>query len=146
MMAKLIDDITALGIDEDKATEILGIFIDEVGSFIDKGELDGVKAENESLRGENEKLSKKVKKVATEGIMRSKKCRNVKALSALIDIDGVEVDDDGNVTGIDIEKLMEEYPYLFEKEKSKRYGNGFKKGTKAEGSIEKSFKAGLFRK
>ena len=35
MMAKLIDDITALGIDEDKATEILGIFIDEVGSFID---------------------------------------------------------------------------------------------------------------
>ena len=137
-MTKIIEAITELGIDEDLATEILGIFIDTLGYNIDEY--------NENIKTENEKLSKKIKKVAAEGIMKSKKCRNVKALFALVDIDGIDVDDDGNVTGIDIEKLMEEYPYLFEKEKSRRYGKGFEKSGKTESSIEKNFKNGLLRR
>ena len=104
-----------------------------------------IKNEKEQIKLENEKLVEKMKKIAVEGVMRSKNCRNVKALSALVDMDSVHVDDEGNISGIDIEKLMEEYPYLFEKEKSKRYGNGFKKSGKSESSVEKNFKKGLFR-
>lgn len=144
-MTKIIEAITELGIDEDLATEILGIFIDTLGYNIDEYN-ENIKTENQNLKTENEKLSKKIKKVAAEGIMKSKKCRNVKALFALVDIDGIDVDDDGNVTGIDIEKLMEEYPYLFEKEKSRRYGKGFEKSGKTESSIEKNFKNGLLRR
>ena len=144
-MTKIIDAITEIGIDEDKAVEILGVFIEELekGGF-DTG-YENIKNEKEQIKLENEKLVEKIKKIAVEGVMRSKNCRNVKALSALVDMDNVHVDDEGNISGIDIEKLMEEYPYLFEKEKSKRYGNGFKKSGKSESSVEKNFKKGLFR-
>ena len=144
-MTKIIDSITEIGVDEDKAVEILGIFIEELEKGGFDTDYENIKNEKEQIKLENEKLVEKIKKIAVEGVMRSKNCRNVKALSALVDMDSVHVDDEGNISGIDIEKLMEEYPYLFEKEKSKRYGNGFKKSGKSESSVEKNFKKGLFR-
>ena len=71
-MTKIIEAITELGIDEDLATEILGIFIDTLGYNIDEYN-ENIKTENQNLKTENEKLSKKIKKVAAEGIMKSKK-------------------------------------------------------------------------
>ena len=115
-MTKIIDAITEIGIDEDKAVEILGVFIEELEKGGFDTDYENIKNEKEQIKLENEKLVEKIKKIAVEGVMRSKNCRTVKALSALVDMDNVNVDDEGNISGHVIVTIMEWYHDRLEEE------------------------------
>lgn len=71
-MTKIIDSITEIGVDEDKAVEILGIFIEELEKGGFDTDYENIKNEKEQIKLENEKLVEKMKKIAVEGVMRSK--------------------------------------------------------------------------
>ena len=70
--------------------------------------------------------------------------RNVKAIKALINMDKVEIDEDGNITGVDIEAIKQECPYLFNIEESYNEGTGVNKSTKRKSSVENDFIKSLF--
>lgn len=56
--------------------------------------------------------------------------RNAKAIIALLDMDNIFVDENGKLVGLEIEKLMESDPYLFEIKEKKFEGTGNRKADK----------------
>ena len=56
--------------------------------------------------------------------------KHVKAILALIDMDEVVYDEKKGLQGLDLEKLKEEVPYLFQEKEEKRKGTGMTKGSK----------------
>ena len=56
------------------------------------------------------------------------KGRNIKAIKALIDIDKISFNENGELEGFDIEDLKKSDSYLFDIETIKNQGSGFNQG------------------
>lgn len=74
------------------------------------------------------------------------KGRNLKAIKALIDMDNVTLTEDGALSGLDLEGLQKESPYLFDTEQRSVSGTGEGgRGRAAEGIDNASaFEAAVF--
>lgn len=90
---------------------------------------------------EIEKLKKEItsvkKEYAIEKEIVAQGGKNAKAIRALIDDNMIELDEEGNIIRIDIEKIKKSDPYLFKEIKNAVEGTPDEKGKrkKAEGNV-----------
>lgn len=107
----------------------------------------GLKAEIEKLQQENkatkEKYEAELRQLrinnAVERALIASKAKNIKAVKALLDLENVELDEDGNIKGLDkqIKKLQEseDSSFLFDIQSSnKQQLKGFKPGESSDGT------------
>lgn len=107
----------------------------------------GLKAEIEKLQQENkatkEKYEAELRQLrinnAVERALIASKAKNIKAVKALLDLENVELDEDGNIKGLDkqIKKLQEseDSSFLFDIQSSnKQQLKGFKPGESSDGA------------
>ena len=133
--------------DETTAEGILKALGEEDGA--DKEELqkqiDALAEEKNKLTGE---YGEKMKAFAVKNAIKEARGKNEKAILALIDLEEVSLNEDGSLEGLDLEKVKEEAPYLFEKEEKKTKGTGTAVYTKKveKNEMAKKFKDALMRR
>jgi len=133
--------------DENLADEILKVLAEE-GS-VDKEEL---QKQIDALAGEKNKLTgeygEKMKTFAVKNAIREAHGKNERAILALIDMEEISVNEDGSLSGLDLQKVKQEAPYLFEQEEKKTKGTGTVGYTKKAEKNEtaKKFKDALMRR
>lgn len=76
----------------------------------------------------NKDIASVRKEAALDMAIMQAKGRNPKAIKALLDMDGITVDEDGALKGLDLEALKKSDGYLFEAEEMQFTGPGFIKG------------------
>lgn len=119
---------------------------DEQLEALKKIDAEGLQAEIEKLQKENkatkEKYEAELKQIrlnnAVERALIASKAKNIKAVKALLDLENVELDEDGNIKGLDkqIKKLQEseDSSFLFDIQSSnKQQLKGFKPGESSDG-------------
>ena len=84
----------------------------------------------EELSSKIDALEETKKQAAVERVILEAGGKHVKAILALIDMDEVSYDEKKGLQGLDLEKLKEEVPYLFQEKEEKRKGTGMTKGSK----------------
>lgn len=76
-----------------------------------------VKAANDEAKkayeGEKAKWAASNKRLAVQGSLAQAGCIDAAALMAHVDMDGVDIAPDGHISGLDVTKMQEAYPYLF---------------------------------
>jgi len=87
------------------------------------------KSETESL---TKKISDNQKNSAIDMAILGAKGKNAKAIKALLDMEKINVKEDGTLDGLDLEGLKETDSYLFDIETKTSVGTGFTKGSPAE--------------
>lgn len=93
-----------------------------------------------------EELEAVKKQAAVERAILEAGGRNVKAIRALIDMDCVQFEEKNGLTGLDLEEVKAEAPYLFHEKEEKMRGTGTSRGQKKkENEISAAFKKGLRR-
>jgi len=120
---------------------------DEQLEALKKIDAEGLQAEIEKLQKENqatkEKYESELKQIrlnnAVEKKLIASGAKNIKATKALLDLESVELDEDGNVKGLDkqIKKLQEseDSSFLFDIQSSnKQQFKGFKPGESSDGT------------
>ena len=85
----------------------------------------------------DKKISDMAKNNAVDMAIMQAKGKNSKAIKALLDMDKINLKDDGSIDGLDIEGLKKSDGYLFDIEETKNLGNGFKSGGKQETDTSK---------
>lgn len=87
----------------------------------------------EKYESETESLSKKIsdnqKNSAIDMAIMQAKGKNPKAIKALLDMEKINVKEDGTLDGLDLEGLKASDGYLFDVETKTNVGTGFTKGT-----------------
>jgi hypothetical protein len=116
-------------------------------------ELEKEKTESSQLTdSEREELQQeydeKLKLIAIRFAIRMAGGKNEKAILALVDMDNVQIREDGSLVGLDLDKVRLEAPYLFEKVEKKIQGTGFRSGVSKDKKEEtaKRFKDALLRR
>ncbi len=116
-------------------------------------ELEKEQTENHQLtEGEREEIrqeyDEKLKCIAARYAIRMAGGKNEKAILALVDWDSIQLKEDGTLVGMDLDKIKQEVPYLFEKVEKKIQGTGFHSGVNKAKKDEtaKKFKDALLRK
>ena len=101
----------------------------------------------EALDGKEEQLAQERKTAAVERAILEAGGKNVKAILALIDLEEVTYEEEKGLTGLDLEAVQEEAPYLFYEKTEKRKGTGMTRGSKGkkEDEIREAFRRGLGR-
>lgn len=101
----------------------------------------------EKLTGKDGELAESRKTAAVERAILENGGRNVKAILALIDMERISHDAKEGLTGLDLEGVKTEAPYLFHEKTEKKQGtgvpNGRQKGKADE--IRAAFRRGLGR-
>ena len=163
------EDLIKLGLTEELAQKVADAFAEYLKGFIPKSRFDevneakkkleqdlealkkidaeGLQAEIERLQKENEATKEKyeaeLKQIrinnAVERALIASKAKNIKAVKALLDLENVELDEDGNIKGLDkqIKKLQEseDSSFLFDIQSSnKQQLKGFKPGESSDGT------------
>lgn len=163
------EDLIKLGLTEELAQKVADAFAEYLKGFIPKSRFDevneakkkleqdlealkkidaeGLQAEIERLQKENEATKEKyeaeLKQIrinnAVERALIASKAKNIKAVKALLDLENVELDEDGNIKGLDkqIKKLQEseDSSFLFDIQSSnKQQFKGFKPGESSDGT------------
>ncbi len=72
-----------------------------------------------AYEGEKAKWAASNKKLAVQGSLAQAGCIDAAALMAHVDMEGVDIAPDGHISGLDVAKLRESYPYLFNKPDAK---------------------------
>lgn len=78
--------------------------------------------------GYDKKISDMAKSNAVDMAIMQAKGKNSKAIKALLDMDKINLKDDGSIDGLDLEGLKKSDGYLFDIETTVNKGNGFKSG------------------
>lgn len=101
----------------------------------------------ETLDGKDGELAENRKTAAVERAILEAGGKNVKAILALIDMDEVSYDEKKGLTGLDMEEVKVEVPYLFHEKAEKKKGTGAAKSSqkKKEDEIREAFRRGLGR-
>lgn len=101
----------------------------------------------EALDGKDGELAENRKTAAVERAILEAGGKNVKAIMALIDMEEVAYDQKEGLTGLDMEKVKAEAPYLFYEKAEKKKGTGAAKSSqkKREDEIRAAFRKGLGR-
>ena len=83
---------------------------------------------NERFNAETERLNKiiddNLKAYLIEKAIINAGGRNTKAICALLDMDKVTVDENGELSGLELERIIESDPYVFEKKEKRVMGTG----------------------
>lgn len=110
-------------------------------------EMEGRIAEmEEELEGKDGELAENRKLAAVEKEILAAGGRNVKTILALVDLEKVGFDQKKGLTGLDLESVKAEAPYLFHEKEEKRKGTGVTRGyTKKDNEITAAFRRGLRR-
>lgn len=93
------------------------------------------KSETEAF---SKKLSENAKSSAIDMAILQAKGKNPKAIKALLDMEKINVQEDGTLEGLDLEGLMKTDGYLFDTETTVNIGNGFIKGSATDTAAELS--------
>ena len=101
----------------------------------------------EALDGKDGELAENRKTAAVERAILEAGGKNVKAIMALIDMEEVSYDQKEGLTGLDMEAVKAEAPYLFYEMAEKKKGTGTVKcgQKKREDEIRAAFRRGLGR-
>ena len=101
----------------------------------------------EELTGKDGELAENKKTAAVERAILENGGKNVKAILALIDMEAVSYDAKEGLTGLDLEKVQAEAPYLFHEKTEKKKGTGAptNRQKKKEDEIRAAFRRGLGR-
>lgn len=101
----------------------------------------------EALDGKDGELAENRKTAAVERAILEAGGKNVKAIMALIDMEEVSYDRKEGLTGLDMEAVKAEAPYLFHEKAEKKKGTGTAKSglKKREDEIREAFRRGLGR-
>ncbi|MCI1999564.1 MAG: phage scaffolding protein [Clostridia bacterium] len=78
--------------------------------------------------GYDKKISDMAKNNAVDMAILQAKGKNSKAIKALLDMDKINLKDDGSIDGLDLEGLKKSDSYLFDVEEIKNVSNGFHPG------------------
>lgn len=89
--------------------------------------IDIEKLTQDALFWEDKYKKHKLDTAIDTAILKSKG-RNIKAIKALIDIDKISFNENGELEGFDIEDLKKSDSYLFDIETTKNQGSGFNQG------------------
>ena len=94
-----------------------------------------------------EELEQVKKQAAVEKAILEAGGRNVKAILALVDMEGVTFDEKKGLKGLDLDEIQAEVPYLFYEKEMKKKGTGTVKNIqkKKEDDIRAAFKKGMGR-
>lgn len=102
-----------------------------------------VKAANDEAKkayeGEKAKWAASNKKLAVQGSLAQAGCIDAAALMAHVDMEGVDIAPDGHISGLDVKKLQEAYPYLF-KAQPEESGNTVPTAQQPAGAAKKMTK------
>lgn len=101
----------------------------------------------ETLDGKDSELAENRKTAAVERAILEAGGKNIKAIMALIDMEEVSYDEKKGLTGLDMEEVKAEVPYLFHEKTEKKRGTGTAKSgqKKKEDEIREAFRRGLGR-
>ena len=103
-----------------------------------------VKAANDEAKkayeGEKAKWAASNKKLAVQGSLAQAGCIDAAALMAHVDMEGVDIAPDGHISGLDVEKLQESYPYLFKAQPEPAAGNTVPTAQQPAGAAKKMTK------
>lgn len=101
----------------------------------------------EALDGKDGELAENKKTAAVERAILENGGKNVKAILALIDMEKVSYDAKEGLTGLDLEAVKAEAPYLFYEKTEKKKGTGVpnSRQKKKEDEIRAAFRRGLGR-
>lgn len=101
----------------------------------------------DALDGKDGELEESRKTAAVERAILEAGGRNVKAILALIDMEEVAFDGKKGLSGLDLEEVKAEAPYLFHEKTEKKKGTGVAKSSrkKKEDEIRDAFRKGLGR-
>lgn len=101
----------------------------------------------EALDGKDGELAENKKTAAVERAILENGGKNVKAILALIDMEEVSYDAKEGLTGLDLEAVKAEAPYLFYEKTEKKKGTGVpnSRQKKKEDEIRAAFRRGLGR-
>lgn len=110
------------GIDE--MVTALSQFIES--GFVAKNEFDSLEGEYQSCVAKYDDFRKQS---AVDMAIMEAKGKNKKAIKALIDMEGISLEEDGSVKGLDLEAIKESDGYLFDVEEVTTKGTGFTRGT-----------------
>lgn len=101
----------------------------------------------EALDGKDGELAENKKTAAVERAILESGGKNVKAILALIDMEEISYDAKEGLTGLDLEAVKAEAPYLFYEKTEKKRGTGApnSRQKKKEDEIRAAFRRGLGR-
>lgn len=109
-----------------------------------------MQAENETLAAEKaalaEELEESRRTAAVEKAIWEAGGKNSRAILALVDLSNVRLDGKNGLTGLDLEAVKTEAPYLFTEKEERTRGTGTTRGQKRkESEISEAFRRGLRR-
>lgn len=95
-----------------------------------------------------QEYQEKLKEMAVRYAIQTAGGKNEKAILALVDLEKVELLEDGKLSGLDLEALKDEVPYLFQTLEKKTKGTGFSSSTtnNKKKQTAKVFKDALLRR
>ena len=125
----------------------MGLGSQAAGKILDAFE--AVQAENETLAAEKAALEEELEDVrrtsAVEKAIWEAGGKNSRAILALVDLSKVRLDGKNGLSGLDLEAVKADAPYLTEKEERTR-GTGTTRGQRRrESEISEAFRRGLRR-
>jgi len=142
-----LEELFALGMTkEEDAMKILELFSQEGEKKSQLEERLG------SLEGEREQVvtdyENRLKAMAVEMAIQEAGGKNKKAIIPFIDMEQVSLDEDGNLSGLDLKKIKEEVPFLFQEMDKSVKGTGIPNITQQEQKSEtaKKFRDALLRR
>lgn len=126
----------------------MGLGSQAAGKILDAFE--AVQAENETLAAEKaalaEELEESRRTAAVEKAIWEAGGKNSRAILALVDLSNVRLDAKNGLTGLDLEAVRAEAPYLFTEKEERTRGTGTARGQKRkESEISEAFRKGLRR-
>lgn len=126
----------------------MGLGSQAAGKILDAFE--EMQAENETLAAEKaalaEELEENRRTAAVEKAIWEAGGKNSRAILALVDLSNVRLDAKNGLTGLDLEAVKAEAPYLFMEKEERTRGTGTARGQKRkESEISEAFRKGLRR-
>ena len=126
----------------------MGLGSQAAGKILDAFE--AVQAENETLATEKAALAEELEDArrtsAVEKAIWEAGGKNSRAILALIDLSKVQLDGKNGLSGLDLEAVKAEAPYLFTEKEERTRGTGTARGQRRkESEISEAFRRGLRR-
>jgi len=126
----------------------MGLGSQAAGKILDAFE--AVQAENETLAAEKAALEEELEDVrrtsAVEKAIWEAGCKNSRAILALVDLSRVRLDGKNGLSGLDLEAVKADAPYLFTEKEERTRGTGTTRGQRRrESEISEAFRRGLRR-
>ena len=126
----------------------MGLGSQAAGKILDAFE--AVQAENETLAAEKAALEEELEDVrrtsAVEKAIWEAGGKNSRAILALVDLSKVRLDGKNGLSGLDLEAVKADAPYLFTEKEERTRGPGTTRGQRRrESEISEAFRRGLRR-